>query len=177
MKWQPTPVFLLGESHGQRSLMGFYSPWGPKELDTIEQLHFHFYKMVLPADQKQPHDLRDLAPIPLDCNVQPPHPPRDREIITPIHISGNRYHWPQTWPQILKWPGHLAPHLHCQVTRCSPSWPGICKKPAQGPSGSHIHYSTTPKPTVYRFDRSCGLAPAAVSSIWGSIKNYAYLNL
>ena len=25
--WQPTPVFLSGESHGQRSLMG-YSPWG-----------------------------------------------------------------------------------------------------------------------------------------------------
>ena len=26
-KWQPTPVFLSGESHGQRSLVG-YSPWG-----------------------------------------------------------------------------------------------------------------------------------------------------
>ena len=30
--WQPTPVFLPGESHGQRSLVG-YSPWGCKELD------------------------------------------------------------------------------------------------------------------------------------------------
>ena len=30
--WKPTPVFLLGESHGQRSLVG-YSPWGHKELD------------------------------------------------------------------------------------------------------------------------------------------------
>ena len=29
-KWQPTPVFLPGESHGQRSLTG-YSPWGCKE--------------------------------------------------------------------------------------------------------------------------------------------------
>ena len=28
-KWQPTPVFLPGESHGQRSLAG-YSPWGCK---------------------------------------------------------------------------------------------------------------------------------------------------
>ena len=28
-KWQPTPVFLPGESHGQRSLAG-YSPWGRK---------------------------------------------------------------------------------------------------------------------------------------------------
>jgi len=25
-EWQPTPVFLLGEFHGQRSLAG-YSPW------------------------------------------------------------------------------------------------------------------------------------------------------
>ena len=31
--WQPTPVFLPGESHGQRSLAG-YSPWGHKELDV-----------------------------------------------------------------------------------------------------------------------------------------------
>ena len=39
-KWQPTPVFLPGESHGQRSLVG-YSPRGRKESDTTEQLHFH----------------------------------------------------------------------------------------------------------------------------------------
>ena len=36
-KWQPTPVFLPGESHGQRSLAG-YSPWSHKELDTTERL-------------------------------------------------------------------------------------------------------------------------------------------
>ena len=35
-EWQPTPVFLLGESHGQRNLAG-YSPWGFKESDTTEQ--------------------------------------------------------------------------------------------------------------------------------------------
>ena len=33
--WQPTPVFLPGESYGWRSLMG-YSPWGLKELDMTE---------------------------------------------------------------------------------------------------------------------------------------------
>ena len=38
--WQPTPIFLPGESHGQRRLVG-YSPWGCKELDTIEQLSTH----------------------------------------------------------------------------------------------------------------------------------------
>jgi len=37
-KWQPTPVFLPGESHGQRSLIG-YSPRGRKESDTTERLH------------------------------------------------------------------------------------------------------------------------------------------
>ena len=35
-KWQPTPVFLPGESHGWRSMVG-YSPWGRKELDTTER--------------------------------------------------------------------------------------------------------------------------------------------
>ena len=36
-KWQPTPVFLPEESHGQRRLAG-YSPWGLKESDTTERL-------------------------------------------------------------------------------------------------------------------------------------------
>ena len=40
MAWQPTPVFLPGESHGQRSLMD-YSPWGHKGSDTTEQLSTH----------------------------------------------------------------------------------------------------------------------------------------
>ena len=33
--WQPTPVFLPGETHGQRNLEG-YSPWGRKESDMTE---------------------------------------------------------------------------------------------------------------------------------------------
>ena len=36
-KWQPTPAFLPGKSHGQRSPVG-YSPWGLKELDMTERL-------------------------------------------------------------------------------------------------------------------------------------------
>ena len=31
-EWIPTPVFLPGESHGQRSLVGFETPQGLKEL-------------------------------------------------------------------------------------------------------------------------------------------------
>ena len=40
-KWQSTPVLLPGKSHGQRSLVG-YSPWGCKELDMTERLHYTF---------------------------------------------------------------------------------------------------------------------------------------
>ena len=36
-KCQPTPVFLPGESQGQRSLVG-YSPWSHRESDTTERL-------------------------------------------------------------------------------------------------------------------------------------------
>ena len=36
-EWQPTPVFLPGEFHGQKSLVG-YSPWDGKESDTTERL-------------------------------------------------------------------------------------------------------------------------------------------
>ena len=38
-KWQPTPVFLPGESQGQRSLAS-YNPWGRKESYTTERLTF-----------------------------------------------------------------------------------------------------------------------------------------
>ena len=48
-KQQPTPVFLPGKSHGWKSLAG-YSPWGRKELDTTEQLHFHLYINVICGD-------------------------------------------------------------------------------------------------------------------------------
>ena len=33
-KWQPTPLFLPGEPHGQKSLVS-YSQWGGKESDTM----------------------------------------------------------------------------------------------------------------------------------------------
>ena len=38
-KWQPTPILLPGEFHGKRSLAG-YSPWGCKQSDMTERLHF-----------------------------------------------------------------------------------------------------------------------------------------
>ena len=41
--WQPTPVFLPGESHGQRRLAG-YSPKGCKESDMTERLSTHTFE-------------------------------------------------------------------------------------------------------------------------------------
>ena len=45
-EWQPTPVFLPGEFHRQRSLVG-YSPWGRKELDTTEWLTVSIFSFIL----------------------------------------------------------------------------------------------------------------------------------
>ena len=39
--WKPTPAFLPGKFHGQRSLAGYSLPWGCKESDTTERLSMH----------------------------------------------------------------------------------------------------------------------------------------
>ena len=44
-KWQPAPVFVPGQFHGQRSLAD-YSPWGCKESDMIEQLNNNKYLIL-----------------------------------------------------------------------------------------------------------------------------------
>ena len=46
-----TPVVLPGESHGQRSLVG-YSPWGRKESDTTEQLNLLVNNLLVIQDVK-----------------------------------------------------------------------------------------------------------------------------
>ena len=64
-EWHPTPVFLPGKSHGQRSLLG-YSPWDCKESDTTERLHFQrllrrseISNTIAPT---VPHPLLDTGP-------------------------------------------------------------------------------------------------------------------
>ena len=44
-KWQPTPVFMPGKSHGPRSLVG-YSPWGHKESDPTQWLSSNSRKCI-----------------------------------------------------------------------------------------------------------------------------------
>ena len=45
-KWQSTLALLPGKSPGRRILIG-YSPWGHKESNTTERLHFHFYFLFI----------------------------------------------------------------------------------------------------------------------------------
>ena len=55
-KWQPTPVFLPGKFHGQRSLVG-YSPWSHKESSMTEVL-----------EHKQEQNPADWLPCKKKCN-------------------------------------------------------------------------------------------------------------
>ena len=59
-KWQPTPVFLPGKSHGQRGLVG-YSAWGGEESDMAEQLNNNKSMVHLPPflERQLPGD-RDM---------------------------------------------------------------------------------------------------------------------
>ena len=72
-EWQPNPVFLPGESHGERSLVG-YSPWGRKESDMTErlslssysskvrQLSVEFSSVAQSCLALQPHGLQQVRP-------------------------------------------------------------------------------------------------------------------
>ena len=57
-KWQPTPVFLPGESHGQKSMVSC-SPKGHKESDMTEQLkHTHGHDVKRRKLHSLWHELR-----------------------------------------------------------------------------------------------------------------------
>ena len=65
-EYLPTPVFLLGEIYGQRSLAG-YRPEGHKKLDTTEQLTLSFFQAAqgLPCPALIPRLLESHVPGPL----------------------------------------------------------------------------------------------------------------
>ena len=58
----PTPVLLPGKSCGRRSLVG-YSPWGRRESDTTERLHFHFHPGGT-VGKSPPANAGDISSIP-----------------------------------------------------------------------------------------------------------------
>ena len=83
-KWQSTPALLPGKSHGQKSLIG-YSPWGRKESDTTERLHFHLFSLAEMGFEthrefyeflKETCDVwfASFSEVHLDCSTLPPGP-------------------------------------------------------------------------------------------------------
>ena len=58
--WQPTPVFLPGESHGQRSLAGC-NPLGRKDLDTTEATELAYKPSELDMTEVTQHTLRHFT--------------------------------------------------------------------------------------------------------------------
>jgi len=77
-KWQPTPVFLPGESHGQGGLVGC-SLWGCKESDTTKQLtHTHTHvteelrhhrERVAKTQRTQGRSTQTISTLQLDVQV------------------------------------------------------------------------------------------------------------
>ena len=83
-EWLPTPVFLLGEFQGQRNLVG-YSPWGPKELDMTERLHFYSFTFPSGSVGKTPcFQCRGVGLIP-GPGTKFPHAPRCGQKVIFIH--------------------------------------------------------------------------------------------
>ena len=77
-KWQPTPLFLPGKSHGQRSLVG-YSPWARKRVShdiatkqgnhLLENISFFKFKdgsiqfsFSVMSNSLQPHEPQHARP-------------------------------------------------------------------------------------------------------------------
>ena len=89
-KWHPTPVFLLGKSHGWRSLVG-YSPRGHKESDTIERLHFHFKNICISfitEDSDCSHEIKRCLLLERKAmtNLNSILQSRDITLLTKVHI-------------------------------------------------------------------------------------------
>uniref|UniRef100_A0A452FUQ7 PHD finger protein 21A n=1 Tax=Capra hircus TaxID=9925 RepID=A0A452FUQ7_CAPHI len=111
-KQQSTPVLLLpGKSHGQRSLVGC-SPWGRKESDMTEQLHFYFHKTEL--EQK-----RVVEQLRKNLIVKQEQP--DKFQIQPLPQSENKLQTAQQQPlqQLQQQQQHH--HHHAQSAASSPS--------------------------------------------------------
>ena len=106
--WLPTPVFLPGKFHVQRSVEG-YSPWGPKELDTPEQLTL----------RKRTHPFPNFLPVYhlllTVCRFSPPnlkmlwaYQEEQHSTVVKDSVSGEAqpgcmvwvHHWPSGWPGV-----------------------------------------------------------------------------
>ena len=65
--WQPTPVFLPTESHGQKRLG--YSPWGRKESSMVDMTSHHEHRILEAQEWKE---LQALSRLVLSCPSEKP---------------------------------------------------------------------------------------------------------
>ena len=109
--WQPTPVFLPGESYGQRSLAG-YSPQAHKESDmteVTEHAHTHSSSYIFNHPPGPPPSLPYFSKTLDSLSFQfLPHLPRAQH--------NEKCHWP-SGDLILSppssQPGYQVTHTHC----------------------------------------------------------------
>ena len=115
----PTPVLLLGKSHGWRSLVGC-SPWGHEESYTTVQLHFHFSLSCIGEGNGKP----------LQCSCL--ENPRDRGAWWAAVYGVAQS---QTWLKRLS--SSSSSNMNPPwVYTCSPSWTPLLPPSPYHPSGS-----------------------------------------
>ena len=117
-KWQLTLVLLPGESHEGRSLVG-YSPWGRKELDMTEWLHFHFLfsdywlkcSLHLKSEQWKFSQSCPTLWDPMDCRLQGSsvHGIFQARVLEWVAISFSRG---SPWPRNQTWDWHCRQTLY-----------------------------------------------------------------
>ena len=102
-KQQPTPVFLPGKSHGQRSLEGS-SPWGHKELDMTERLNSHHILAQTFSDRRKCRCVwarESTAPVGgPSCEEESLGPAAPCPLLPRLDLWGNAVHaraWAQSW--------------------------------------------------------------------------------
>ena len=143
-KWQPTPILWPGKFHGRRSPVG-YSPWGHKELDTTERLHFTADKKlglsrwggfapgwISPGGSSEARGpLREAygrsAPGPCRERSAPPQTPRQWSQVSGVSIAPGNAHFVGSWVPI-DW------HPVSGAEGCGPQVGSV----AQGGAGTHV---------------------------------------
>ena len=89
-KWQPTPVFLPGESHGQRNLVG-YRPWGRKDSHMTEQVCKRKYNEAQVKGFPGAQTVKSLPAIPeTPVGSLGPEDPLEKEMATHSSIFARR---------------------------------------------------------------------------------------
>ena len=145
--WQPTPVFLTGESQGRRSLSG-HSPYGRKELDTTEVIeHTCMHAQVIFMTEGFPRGhgrhlrVKKVAQRShgylrfFSCWIFNNHFSKD--VMSDVNISprGNVDYWNQSWVVLMGKILMLNVHKHLKnfinsLGAASPGGDKCCKTPS-----------------------------------------------